>query len=246
MSHLPLDARAILQHLNELGYRNISAEQLREFLKDLRKLIKYEERLAENAKEDNFSSLHKRSTASSRAKLSGDGDKNKENTAPGPSSSSALFVKEKEFKTDREDARSGAGADFDELARQFREKLLMEASIPPVFPPKQNSRQASAKSEPTNRRRSRSASGRQPPPSSGESDAHAAERARAQRRRRSKSRARSASRGSPTGRRKNRHTDPVALYQYYQKEWAHFRGQIPGELPKLSSRFGARNRQYPK
>lgn len=33
MSHLPLDARAILQHLNELGYRNISAEQLREFLK---------------------------------------------------------------------------------------------------------------------------------------------------------------------------------------------------------------------
>nr|XP_017086863.2 uncharacterized protein LOC108118611 [Drosophila bipectinata] len=122
----------------------------------------------------------------------------------------------------------------------------MEASIPPVFPPKQNSRQASAKSEPTNRRRSRSASGRQPPPSSGESDAHAAERARAQRRRRSKSRARSASRGSPTGRRKNRHTDPVALYQYYQKEWAHFRGQIPGELPKLSSRFGARNRQYPK
>lgn len=33
MSHLPLDARAILQHLNELGYRNITAEQLREFLK---------------------------------------------------------------------------------------------------------------------------------------------------------------------------------------------------------------------
>lgn len=33
MSHLPLDARAILHHLNELGYRNISAEQLREFLK---------------------------------------------------------------------------------------------------------------------------------------------------------------------------------------------------------------------
>lgn len=33
MSHLPLDARAILHYLNELGYRNISAEQLKEFLK---------------------------------------------------------------------------------------------------------------------------------------------------------------------------------------------------------------------
>lgn len=33
MSHLPLDARAILHYLNELGYRNISATQLKEFLK---------------------------------------------------------------------------------------------------------------------------------------------------------------------------------------------------------------------
>ncbi|KAH8328127.1 hypothetical protein KR067_004348, partial [Drosophila pandora] len=243
MSHLPLDARAILQHLNELGYRNITAEQLREFLKDLRKLIKYEERLAENAKENNFSSLHKRSTASSRAKLTGDRDrdKDKENSAPATTSSS-LFVKEKEFKTDREDPRSEAGADFDDLARLFREKLLMDASIPPVVP-KQSTKQTMAKSEPVSRRRSRSSlrSGRQPPPSSGESEPNAGERPRAQRRRRSRSRARSASRGSLTGRRKNRHTDPVALYQYYQKEWAHFRGQIPGELPKLSSRFGARH-----
>uniref|UniRef100_A0A1A9WKI1 DBF4-type domain-containing protein n=1 Tax=Glossina brevipalpis TaxID=37001 RepID=A0A1A9WKI1_9MUSC len=35
MSHLTLDARAILHYLNELGYRNISAEQLKEFLKGM-------------------------------------------------------------------------------------------------------------------------------------------------------------------------------------------------------------------
>uniref|UniRef100_A0A1A9Z7Z7 DBF4-type domain-containing protein n=1 Tax=Glossina pallidipes TaxID=7398 RepID=A0A1A9Z7Z7_GLOPL len=35
MSHLTLDARAILHYLNELGYRNISAVQLKEFLKGM-------------------------------------------------------------------------------------------------------------------------------------------------------------------------------------------------------------------
>uniref|UniRef100_A0A0K8V561 Centriolar and ciliogenesis-associated protein HYLS1 C-terminal domain-containing protein n=2 Tax=Bactrocera latifrons TaxID=174628 RepID=A0A0K8V561_BACLA len=77
MSHLPLDARAILDYLNELGYRNISAEQLKEFMKDLRKLIKYEETLGINAHQDNyFERLFKRTTASFRAKV----DKDKENT----------------------------------------------------------------------------------------------------------------------------------------------------------------------
>ncbi|EDV34901.2 uncharacterized protein Dana_GF16674 [Drosophila ananassae] len=153
---------------------------------NLRKLIKYEERLAENAKEDNFSSLHKRSTASSRAKLTGDRDrdKDKENSAPATKSSS-LFVKEKKFKTDREDTRSEGGAGF-------------------------STKQTMAKSEPGSRRRSRSSSrsGRQPPPSSGEPEANDGGRPRAQRRRHSRSRARSASRGSSTGRRKNRHSDP--------------------------------------
>ncbi|XP_049307210.1 uncharacterized protein LOC105231210 [Bactrocera dorsalis] len=70
MSHLPLDARAILDYLNELGYRNISAEQLKEFMKDLRKLIKYEETLGINAHQDNyFEKLFKRTTASFRAKV---------------------------------------------------------------------------------------------------------------------------------------------------------------------------------
>ncbi|KAH8412497.1 hypothetical protein KR009_002618, partial [Drosophila setifemur] len=243
MSHLPLDARAILQHLNELGYRNISAEQLREFLKDLRKLIKYEERLADNGKGDDFSSLHKRGTVSSRAKLTGErnNDKDKENACPCLSSAAQGKVKGTESKTDRDDQqqRPNAGvseAAFSDLARLFREKLLMEASIPPDMS------KISARYSETNKRRSRSLtrqeSGKQLP-SSGESES---DRPRVQSRRRSRSRPRSASRGSLLVRRqgKSRH-DPVALYQYYQKEWAHFRGQIPGETSHLSARFGVRN-----
>ncbi|KAL9922943.1 hyls1 centriolar and ciliogenesis associated [Glossina fuscipes fuscipes] len=70
MSHLTLDARAILHYLNELGYRNISAVQLKEFLKDLRKLIKYEEHMAINALQDDyFENLHRQTTASYRAKI---------------------------------------------------------------------------------------------------------------------------------------------------------------------------------
>lgn len=33
MTSIPLEAREILHHLNSLGYRNISAEQLKEFMK---------------------------------------------------------------------------------------------------------------------------------------------------------------------------------------------------------------------
>ncbi|XP_055639854.1 centriolar and ciliogenesis-associated protein hyls-1 [Toxorhynchites rutilus septentrionalis] len=42
---VPLDAREILNHLNQLGYRNITPEQLKEFQKDLRKLIKFDTRV---------------------------------------------------------------------------------------------------------------------------------------------------------------------------------------------------------
>lgn len=41
-----LDPREVLEHLQELGYRNITKEQLVEFIKDLKKLIKYEQLIA--------------------------------------------------------------------------------------------------------------------------------------------------------------------------------------------------------
>ncbi|XP_002079634.2 uncharacterized protein LOC6732514 [Drosophila simulans] len=236
MSHLPLDARAILQYLNDLGYRNISAEQLREFLKDLRKLIKHEERLAENAKESDFSGLHKRGTVSSRAKLSS--EKDKENAAPSCPCPSA---KEKECKTDKDDdlrERSVGGASFADLARLFKEKLLMDASVPPMSA----KNLVPEKSQVNGRRRSRSKTRREKEPSISSSESEANEdRLRMQRRRRSKSHPRSASNrrsASVRQRRKSMHCDPVALFQYYQKEWAHFRSQIPGE----NTRIGVRNK----
>uniref|UniRef100_A0A6B2EJE0 Centriolar and ciliogenesis-associated protein HYLS1 C-terminal domain-containing protein n=1 Tax=Phlebotomus kandelakii TaxID=1109342 RepID=A0A6B2EJE0_9DIPT len=39
---ISLDAREVLHHLNELGYKNITAQQLKEFIRDLKKLIKYD------------------------------------------------------------------------------------------------------------------------------------------------------------------------------------------------------------
>lgn len=39
-----LDSKQVLDYLKELGYNNISPKQLKEFMKDLKKLIKYEER----------------------------------------------------------------------------------------------------------------------------------------------------------------------------------------------------------
>ncbi|XP_020804517.1 uncharacterized protein LOC110181180 [Drosophila serrata] len=243
MSHLPLDARAILQYLNDLGYRNISAEQLREFLKDLRKLIKHEERLAENARATHSSSnnLYKRGTVSSRAKLTG--DKDKENAAP---TSSSWASGKKDSRTDQNDQeqlhRSNGGSNSDDLARLFKEKLLMEASIPPAGLRDLNPVNPVARG----RRRSRSKTRQEKEPrvSSGWESDRNVDFNRMQRRRRSKSHPRSTSRGSYLDRRrgKAKHCDPVALFQYYQKEWAHFRSQIPGESGHMNARVEVRQK----
>uniref|UniRef100_A0A182W9N7 HYLS1_C domain-containing protein n=1 Tax=Anopheles minimus TaxID=112268 RepID=A0A182W9N7_9DIPT len=74
-----LDAGEILSHLNHLGYRNITIVQLKEFQKDLKKLIRYDaKQCAENdgsedgnaAPETVFDRLHTETTASYLAKHS--------------------------------------------------------------------------------------------------------------------------------------------------------------------------------
>ena len=40
----PLSKDDVERHLKDLGYRNVSEEQLSEFIKDLRRLIRYEEK----------------------------------------------------------------------------------------------------------------------------------------------------------------------------------------------------------
>lgn len=39
MSNLPLDAKLVLIHLNALGYRNVTSEQLKEFIKGKKSTI---------------------------------------------------------------------------------------------------------------------------------------------------------------------------------------------------------------
>ncbi|XP_053665866.1 uncharacterized protein LOC128715010 [Anopheles marshallii] len=72
-----LDAGEILSHLNHLGYRNITVVQLKEFQKDLKKLIRYDAKqcvesdgsLNDNAAPGNvFDRLHTETTASYQAK----------------------------------------------------------------------------------------------------------------------------------------------------------------------------------
>ncbi|KAH8249135.1 hypothetical protein KR032_006266 [Drosophila birchii] len=246
MSHLPLDARAILQYLNDLGYRNISAEQLREFLKDLRKLIKHEERLAENARANHSSSnnLHKRGTVSSRAKLAG--EKDQENAAPPSSSCASSKSKESESKTDQysqeqEDhqPRSNGGSNSKDLARLFKEKLLMDASVPPAGLRDLNPVNTVSRGRRRSRSRSKARREREPPLSSGGESDRNVDVNRMQRRRRSKSQPRSA---SHRRRGKGNNCDPVALFQYYQKEWAHFRSQIPGESSHPNARTEVRQK----
>ncbi|KAJ9590793.1 hypothetical protein L9F63_016179 [Diploptera punctata] len=43
---ITLDPKEVKAHLHRLGYSNITSEQLREFIKDLKKLIKYDQRIS--------------------------------------------------------------------------------------------------------------------------------------------------------------------------------------------------------
>ncbi|XP_044733852.1 uncharacterized protein LOC123296444 [Chrysoperla carnea] len=71
-----LDPSSVLAYLNEMGYYNISTLQLKEFLKDLRKLMKYEEKCNFQTNTKNYTEvvlekseqLYSTQTISSKAK----------------------------------------------------------------------------------------------------------------------------------------------------------------------------------
>ncbi|KAH8392249.1 hypothetical protein KR215_004082, partial [Drosophila sulfurigaster] len=223
MSHLPLDARAILQHLNELGYRNISAEQLREFLKDLRKLIKHDERLATNSKEDHFSSLHKRDTVSSRAKLGGD-SRDKENAAV------AAAVAVGQDLERLAGGRKKVTEDALNLASVLQQKLSLDtAKKPPGATGLDCKRRSRSKTRKHPREINRAASSDESDPKQERTNAtKSRSKLRKSSRTRSTGRSLALVRAQSKHKAKNPQSDPVALYHYYQNEWAHFRQQIPG------------------
>ncbi|XP_022214674.2 uncharacterized protein LOC111069092 [Drosophila obscura] len=136
-----------------------------------------------------------------------------------------------------------------EIARLFRNNLLIGGTSKPGPDASPGSTPVQS-SAPASKRRSRSRIRKAAPDapflSSGESEAnldHPITRPR----RATKSRPRSASLGASLGRRRGkskkegRMTDPVALYQYYQNEWDHFRKQIPGRGAQKNSRCGVRH-----
>lgn len=51
-----LDPHEVLAHLHQLGYNNISPKQLKEFMYDLKKLIKFDQKIKEANKENADSS----------------------------------------------------------------------------------------------------------------------------------------------------------------------------------------------
>ncbi|KAG4066738.1 hypothetical protein HA402_012805 [Bradysia odoriphaga] len=81
-----LDPREVLAHLNSMGYRNISAEILKEFMKNLKRLITYETRYSLQSPQNNnvdpaahlnkkdiqnhFEKLYRTTTEATKARIS--------------------------------------------------------------------------------------------------------------------------------------------------------------------------------
>ncbi|KAM8715716.1 hypothetical protein ACLKA7_002720 [Drosophila subpalustris] len=195
----------------------------------LRKLIKYDERLAAYSKEDYFSSLHKRATLSSRAKLGdntgGNGNADKENVPA--------------KQTDRmsggskDSPNSDKGSDVLNVACLLQDQLSLDTAKKP-------SKENDCK------RRSRSKTRKHPNQMTRGASSDESDRVPSRSKLRRSSRPRSTGRFSNRGqvqvkhKQKNPHSDPVALYHYYQNEWAHFRHQIPGSNSHPDQRWGVR------
>ncbi|XP_055387322.1 uncharacterized protein LOC129615923 [Condylostylus longicornis] len=96
-----LDPREVLMCLNDMGYRNITSTQLKEFIKDLRKLIKYEEQFCSNHNE-----AHKEQNKDSKVKFDKNSNRrglHRNNSAP---VATAKTISENEIdKTIRKDLK---------------------------------------------------------------------------------------------------------------------------------------------
>ncbi|XP_062549168.1 uncharacterized protein LOC134213820 [Armigeres subalbatus] len=199
---IPLDAREILSHLNQLGYRNITPDQLKEFQKDLRKLIKFDtgvrgpnvgaslnpEALMRGAQQMNtFQRLHTLTTISYDAKIA--------RNIPTKQSQSATVESRKESETGAaQHLRSETVTPVDE--HDAKEIHLLDG-------------------------------GRSKKLKSGKENVAA---------NKMWIRPRSSSANS------FRKNDPVSLYHSYQKDWARFKNQLPGENDRSDLRWQIRTK----
>ncbi|XP_053695368.1 uncharacterized protein LOC128742900 [Sabethes cyaneus] len=199
---IPLDAREILSHLNQLGYRNITPEQLKEFQKDLRKLIKYDNQISGNDPSDGhtwqhtaqpmnpFQRLHTSTTISYDAKIAGKRSKQKQH-------------QQHEINSKKQSTTASSS--------QRTDSAPITADPPPPREDKENQQQKCRKVRKQQDDKSSAANKMWIRPRS-------------------------------TSATRNRKNDPVSLYHAYQKEWARFRNQLPGENSHSDLRWQVRTK----
>jgi len=205
----------IKRHLAELGYSNITEEKLDSFVRDLRKLIKYEERKKEvENKLDDIenparhpkvpdTSTSPELEAKPRRRIRRKERKREEKVM-------TKHNMEEQMEVTRDTADAGASLDRVEGQDQDESSLYIDVDLPPE----------GTSSAPTSSRgrTAAQASLLERPPSSGPGFI----------------RVRS---GPPLGR-KPASSDPVALHQEYRKHWA--RANIPGERRHDQLRWAVR------
>ncbi|KAL5280363.1 hypothetical protein ACFFRR_004383 [Megaselia abdita] len=262
MSNLSLDAKVVLIHLNSLGYRNITSEQLKEFMKDLKKLIKYDMKMeAQGFRVAAKTTVSSRSKSREKVKL------------PSSSEEEDYFIKRRFNGRRSRSAKSSERSDGKEVL--------------PVAKEGQRLRSPSATKKPVERKKTvekgtqmgkssgseRSRSPQDKPVNTGRST-NSGERTKSPKKTdlaeikkkiidpdcESKENVPSVIEGNPrTGRQSARsngskgwirpkkpqkpvHSDPVALYQYYKKEWEKFKPCFPGENSWTDLRWEIRNK----
>ncbi|XP_030384288.1 uncharacterized protein LOC115631621 isoform X2 [Scaptodrosophila lebanonensis] len=143
----------------------------------------------------------------------------------------------KDTKSQYDMDREFAGEAIVDMSRIFRDKLLLNDDAPFQASSTTSVRRSRSKTrKPSDRLRPSAESSSSP-------ENRRREKSRKARKSRSVSAGTRASVVVPKRRAKSKSkSDPVALYQYYQKEWKHFRKQIPGELSHPGLRWQIRNK----
>lgn len=266
MSNLPLDARVVLIHLNALGYRNITSEQLKEFIKDLKKLIKYDLKMeAQGFRVALKTTVSSRSKSREKAKSSSSTENEdyfikrrfdgiRRSRSSGKQKSISVPKKISEKQSDSNDKENQGKAS--DRSRSPRNPSVKSEATKATKPSSRSKSPKDASEEIRKKILEDSENTEIQKPKEGNQEA-----------RPSRPSARSDGSGKvskgckiylilevfllirfffpgirPNKPQKPAHGDPVALYQYYKKEWEKFKPCFPGENSWTDLRWEIRNK----
>ncbi|XP_070506299.1 centriolar and ciliogenesis-associated protein HYLS1 [Chironomus tepperi] len=203
-----LDAREVLFHLNYMGYRNVTKEQLKSFMIDLKKLIRYDSQPQKSTTEIQFQAgphsvniqrLFESHTETSKLKQREKHltDNNKQTTAEKAKDHKHHVCKHKQLLT-----REKTSSDIEKKSTKFKDipKKVSESNSHDKenIPKHDNNQEKDQNNRPTTEK----------DPS------------------KSKMWIRPKSAQSTRQNNPKKRNDPVALYQEYQKDWQKFRSNI--------------------